>query len=99
MSNAKKPCPAAILTYEDALRPVSEDLCQTMLYEDRGTSLSERGDDRLAEDLQRLADVHTFKAEVLADFVARLFGLETGEVIDNAHKSAKATYEERRKNG
>ena len=49
--------------------------------------------------VQRLADVHTFKAEVLADFVARLFGLEIDEVIDNASKSAKATYEERRKNG
>lgn len=89
----------ATLTYENAIKPISDDLYQMMLYEDRSMSLSEHGDDRLAEDLQRLADVHTFKAEVLADFVARLFGLKTDEVIGNASESAKATYENRRKNG
>lgn len=99
MGNAKKPYPAAILTYEDALRPVSEDLYQMMLYEDSSMSLSEHGDDRLAEDLQRLADVHTLKAEVLADFVARLFGIEADEAIGDASERAKATYDERRKNG
>lgn len=90
---------AATLTYENAIEPISEDLYQMMLYEDRSMSLSEHGDDGLAEDLQRLADVHGFKAEVLADFVARLFGLEIDEVIGNASESAKATYEESRKNG
>nr|DAH52966.1 MAG TPA: hypothetical protein [Caudoviricetes sp.] len=70
-----------------------------MLYEDSSMSLSEHGDDGLSGGLQRLADAHRFKAEALADFVARLFGLETDEVIGDASESARAAYRERRKNG
>ena len=38
-----------------------------------------------------------FKAEVLADLVARLFGLEFDEVVGDAFERAKVIYEERTK--
>lgn len=95
MNTTKKPYQAATLTYENALEPISENLYQRRVFEDRGITFSENGDDRLAEDLQTIADVHWLKAEVLADFTARLFGLEVDEVISDASESAKATYEER----
>lgn len=86
---------AATLTYENAIEPISENLYQRRVFENRSAAFSENGHDRLAEHLQTLADVYWLKAEVLADFAARLFGLEVDEVIGDASERAKATYEER----
>lgn len=99
MNNTKKPYPAATLSYEYAIAPISENLYQRRAYEDRAKAFSEEGDGRLAEDMQTLADVHWLKAEVLADFTARIFGLYLDEVIGDASERANAIYEERRKNG
>lgn len=93
----KKPYQAATLTYESAIEPISDDLCQRLIFEDRSATTSKFGDEKLAEDIQRFADVFGFKAEVLADFVARLFGLEFDEVVGDAFERAKVIYEERTK--
>ena len=97
MNNTEKTHPAATLTYEYALAPISEDLYQRRVFENRAATFLENGDDRLAEHIQTVADVHWLKAEVLADFTARLFGLEVDEVIGDASERASAIYEERRR--
>lgn len=97
MNNAKKPYPAATLSYEYALAPISENLYQRRAYEGRVKTFSENGDKRLARDMQDLADVHWIKAKALADFTARLFGIYVAEVIGDASERANATYEERRR--
>lgn len=99
MNNAKKPYPAATLTYEQALAPIAENIYQRRAYESRAKAFSESGDERLAKDMQDLADVHWVKVKALADFAAHLFGVYLYEVVGDASERANAIYEERRKNG
>lgn len=95
MNNTKKTHPAATLTYECALAPISEDLYQRRAYEGRVKAFSQNGDKRLARDMQDLADVHWIKAMALANFTARVFGIYVDEVIGDASERASAIYEER----
>lgn len=97
MNNTKKTHPAATMSYEYALAPIAENLYQRRIFEGWSTKFSEGVSERLSKDLQDVADVYWLKAEVLADFTARLFGLEMDEVIGDASDRANATYEERRK--
>lgn len=99
MNNTKKPCPAATLSYESALEPIAENIYQRRAYERRAKAFSEEGNERLAGDMQDLADVHWVKVEALADFTARLFGVYLYEVVGDASERANAIYEERRRNG
>ena len=49
---------AAILTYENAIEPIAENLYKRRAYEGRVKAFSENRNDRLARDMQDLADVH-----------------------------------------
>lgn len=99
MNPTKKPHPAATLSYEQALAPIAETLCQRRACERRAKAFSESGDERLAKDMQDLADVHWVRVEALADFAAHLFGVYLYEVVGDASERANSIYEERRKNG
>lgn len=99
MNTTKKPHQTATLTYEQALAPIAENIYQWRAYERRARAFSESGDERLAKDMQDLADVHWVKVEALADFSAHLFGVYLYEVVGDASERANAIYEERRKNG
>ena len=97
MNNTEKTHPAATLTYEYALAPISENLYQRRAYEGRVKAFSQNGDKRLARDMQDLADVHWIKAMSLANFTAHLFGIYAAEVISDASERASAVYEKRRR--
>lgn len=94
--SAKYPYPAATLTYEDAIEPIAEKLCTRRTFDDERYVLSARGDTRAADMFRECADRQTPKAEGLAEFVAKLFGLDYDDVMDDAFERADALYEERR---
>lgn len=94
--STKYTCPAAILTYEDAIEPIAEKICTRRTFEDESYVLWARGDVRAAGMFRECADRQTPQAEGLTEFVAKLFGLDYDDVMNDACERANALYEERR---
>ena len=75
---------AVNLTYENAVKPIADELQSRRVFENVIRVFMENGDERLAETFSERAGSHMQKAVVLAEFVAQLFGIGCDDVMHDA---------------
>ena len=91
--STKYPYAAVNLTYENAVKPIADNLCSRRVFENDIRVSMENGDERLAEKFSERAGSHMQKALVLAEFVAQLFGLGCDDVMHDAFEISGEIYE------
>ena len=95
--STKHPYAAVNLTYESAVKPIADKLYSRRVFENEIRVFMENGDESIAEMFSDRAGSHMQKAVVLAEFVAKLFGIGCDDVMHDAFKIADAIYEERKR--
>ena len=95
-THPKQQYAAVTLTYENAVKPIADELHSRLVFENVIRVLMANGDERIAETFSGRAGTHMQKAVVLAEFVAQLFGLGCEDVMHDAFNMADAIYEERK---
>ena len=88
---------AVNLTYENAVKPIADELYSRRVFENEIRVFMENGDERIAEMFGERSGSHMQKAVVLAEFVAQLFGIGCDDVMHDACEMADAIYEERKR--
>ena len=94
--STKYPYAAVNLTYENAVKPIADNLYSRRVFENEIRVFMENGDERLAEKFSERAGSHMQKALVLAEFVAQLFGLGCDDVMHDALEIADEINEGRK---